>query len=213
MTTQPIPIPPQAPPFHTPPAPVKAGGWGVPIACAVGIVVVAAAALRLEGRIWWCECGEIGPWRGDVWTKHCSQHLSDPYTITHLSHGLILYWFFAAVAKRWREGWRLCATVGVAGAWEVLENSAMVINRYRTVTMSLDYLGDSIVNATGDIVAAGLGFFVARALGWKLTLALFVAAEIVLLILIRDNLTLNVIMLITPIEAIKNWQAAGHVPV
>lgn len=167
-------------------------------------------ALRLEGRVWWCERGDWWPWRSDVWSPHCSQHLADPYTITHVSHGFILWWALWWAARRISIPWRACITLGVAAAWEVLENTPWVINRYREETMSLDYMGDSVVNATGDALAAVLGFFIARRLGWKWTLALLAATEIALLFTIRDNLTLNVIMLLHPVEAIKAWQSAGH---
>jgi len=151
------------------------------------------------------------PWITNVWSSHCSQHLSDPYSLTHLSHGLIFYTVLAFAASRLSVAWRLCIAVAVAGGWEVLENSPFIINRYRDSTMSLEYMGDSVVNALGDVLSCILGFYLARALGlWK-TVALFVVLELALLFLMRDNLTLNVIMLLYPVEAIKEWQTAGHV--
>jgi len=181
------------------------------IAAILGATVI---AMRLEGRIWWCEEGDWSIWISNVWTSHCSQHWFDPYSITHMAHGLIFFCamvLLAHLAPRWSvpQRWRLCVAIGIAAAWEVLENSPIIINRYRTATMSLDYLGDSIANAVGDIVACAIGFAIARRIGWKWSLGLLLATEIVLLFLIRDNLTLNVIMLIRPIEAVKQWQAGG----
>ena len=164
--------------------------------------------------MWWCDEGDWAFWIGDVWTPHCSQHWADPYTITHMSHGLIFWtvlWFWAKWFPKWSVPmrWRLCVAVGIAAAWEVLENSAFIINRYRTVTMSLDYMGDSVANAIGDVIACGIGFVFAKWAGWKWAMAVFVLTEVALLLVMRDNLTLNVIMLIWPIEAIKQWQSPG----
>jgi hypothetical protein len=174
------------------------------------IAVLTVILLRAEGRIWWCACGKPWPWISDVWTSHCSQHLADPYTFSHLNHGLIFFLVFAAVARKVPMGWRLCMAVAIAAAWEVAENSAYVINRYRTATMSLDYLGDSVINSMGDIGACFLGFLLARRIGLWWTLGVIVAVEVVMLAMIRDNLTLNVLMLVWPIKAIKAWQTAGH---
>jgi hypothetical protein len=179
---------------------------------AAALLILAAALLRAEGRIWWCECGEPRPWISDVWTRHCSQHLADPYTVTHISHGLLFFIVLARAAPRLDIGWRRAALVAAAAFWEVLENSPVIIERYRTETMSLDYLGDSIINSLGDILAAVLGFMLARRIGLVWSLALFAASELALLAVMRDNLTLNVLMLIHPIDAIKVWQTAGHAP-
>ncbi len=123
---------------------------------------------------------------------------------------MILYGVLAWLRPRWAVKWRLCIVVAVAAAWEVLENSPPIIERYRTATMSLDYLGDTVVNALGDILACGIGFFIARWLGFLKSLVMLVASEVFLLILMRDNLTLNVLMLIYPVPAIKAWQSVGH---
>lgn len=190
-------------------------GW--PWAAVLGMLGITAAMLRWQGRVWWCEQGDGAFWISDVWTPHCSQHWADPYTITHVSHGLI-FWtvmhFWGKWAPRWSVPmrWRLCAAVGVAAAWEIVENTEFVINRYRTVTMSLDYMGDSVANAVGDVVACGIGLLIARWAGWKWAMGIFVATEIVLLFVMRDNLTLNVIMLFWPVQAIKDWQSYGHLP-
>src|SRR5207237_513463 len=134
----------------------------------------------------------------------------DPYSITHISHGLIFYFFFAIVTPPIALPWRLVFSLGIAAGWEVLENSSFIVNRYREATMSFDYLGDSVTNSLGDIASCAAGFLLARVLGPWRSLAAFIATELLLLWLIRDNLTLNVIMLFWPIEAIKHWQSAGQ---
>jgi hypothetical protein len=189
-------------------------GWPwLVIGAMLGVTVV---ALRLEGRIWWCDEGDWAFWISDVWTSHCSQHFADPYTITHLSHGLI-FWTVMYLGARWfprlavPERWRLSVAVGIAAAWEIVENSAFIINRYRTVTMSLDYIGDSVANAGGDVAACGLGFVIAKRVGWKWAMGIFAATEVFLFFWMRDNLTLNVIMLLWPVQAIKDWQSSGHI--
>mgnify|MGYP002368631956 CR=1 FL=1 len=176
------------------------------------IAAVTVVSLRLEGHRGWCAIGDWSPWISDVWSSHCSQHVFDPYSITHVSHGLIFYGALRLLAPGMRLGWRFCIAIGVAAAWEIAENSPFVIERYRRVTMSLEYLGDSVTNALGDILSCAIGFVLARWLGWRWALLLFVATELLLLLLIRDNLTLNVIMLVWPLKAIKDWQMVGHLP-
>lgn len=185
--------------------------WGrAPWIVLTAILITTVALLKAEGRLWWCECGHPWPWITDVWTSHCSQHPADPYSLTHLSHGLIFFMALALICPRLSIPWRLCIAIAIASAWEVAENSSFVIDRYRTATMSLDYLGDSVANSLGDILSCWAGFFVARKLGMLRSLALFAAIEIILLALMRDNLTLNVIMLVYPVQAIKAWQSVGH---
>jgi len=106
--------------------------------------------------------------------------------------------------------WQFFGAVFMASAWEVAENSAWVINRYRTVTMSLDYLGDSVVNAVADVVCCAVGFWASRGMGARASMLLLVAIEVGLLLTTRDNLTLNVLMLLSPIESVKQWQASGR---
>ena len=177
-----------------------------------GAIASTIAIERFEGRRWWCACGHPWIWVTDVWSEHCSQHLLDPYSFSHVGHGLVFCGILALAAPKWPVAWRFFASIAAASLWEVVENSSYVIERYRSATMSLNYLGDSIANSLGDIASCGLGFVLARQLGWKWSIALFVAMELVLLIWIRDNLTLNVIMLIHPVPAIKHWQTAGHIP-
>ncbi len=196
----------------------------VPVLLIPAVFAGMIAAMLFEGRIWWCACGSWALWKSDVWSSHCSQHVADPYSISHISHGL-LFWclfawladrlgprYFPAAAARFTIPKRLLLAVLAAAVWEVAENSTYVIERYRTVTMSLDYLGDSIINSTGDVLCCVLGFEIARRMGIAGTLLLFVAFELILLWTIKDNLSLNVLMLLWPVKAIKEWQSQGHLP-
>jgi Protein of unknown function (DUF2585) len=195
--------------------PLLAAAPWIAVALTVAAMIV---AMKVQGRVWFSTTGVVTLWWSDVWSAECSQQFADPYSVTHVSHGLIFAGVFAWLgrtlgrrgftsASDWR--WQFAGAIAVAAAWEAAENSAFVIERYRSVTMSLEYLGDSVFNAVGDLCSCALGFFIARRLGvWK-TALLFVASELLLLWLIRDNLTLNVVMLISPIDAIKQWQVAG----
>jgi hypothetical protein len=179
----------------------------------LAIVAVLAGTtyqLRSQGRLWWCSCDYLLLWSSDPWSSDNSQHLLDPYSFTHLLHGFVLCGLLALIVPRLSPIWQLWLAVSIEALWEVLENSEFVIRRYRQETAALGYHGDTIVNSLGDILVCGLGFVLARNLGLRRTLGLFVVTEIALAIWIRDNLSLNVLMLIYPIDAIKEWQAAGH---
>src|SRR5918992_1542427 len=176
----------------------------------VVVLVATALLLRSQGRLWWCSCDYLLLWSGDPWSSDNSQHLLDPYSFTHLLHGFVLCGLLALIVPRLSAVWQLWLAVSIEALWEVIENSEFVIRRYREETAALGYHGDTIVNSLGDILVCGLGFVLARQLGLRLTLALFVAAEVALVFLIRDSLLLNVIMLVYPVEEIKAWQAAGH---
>ncbi len=158
-------------------------------------------ALLFLGRVIWCSCGEFRVWIGDVVSSHLSQHLLDPYSFSHLEHGLIFYWILRYLGK---PSIVIAAIIEVF--WEILENSPFVIDRYRTATAALGYTGDSIVNSLGDLISCLAGFLIAKSLADKWTLSLFIAIELVMLVVIRDNLTLNIVMLLYPIPAIKEWQ-------
>lgn len=175
-------------------------------ALSAALLVATLVFLRVAGRVWWCACRTPTPFSADPASSHNSQHFADWYSFSHLLHGLIFFgalWFFRA---RLTLAWRLAIAVAVEAAWEMLENSPIIIERYRAATAAQGYSGDSIVNSLGDILACVLGFFLARALGLRLSLVLFVAVELVMLYLIRDNLTLNVVMLVWPIDAVRAWQ-------
>ncbi len=173
--------------------------------------VLAAAVYQLhrQGRLWWCSCGQPNLWTGDTQGPHNSQHLFDPYSFTHVLHGVVLCGVLAWAVPRLSAAWRLWLGVSIEALWEVLENSDVIIQRYRTARMSLGYHGDTIANSLGDILSFAVGFVLARRLGFRASLVLFVATEAVLLFWIRDSLLLDVVMLIHPIDVIKGWQM-GH---
>lgn len=174
------------------------------------LFLVAAVALWAQGRVWWCQAGDMMPWSWDIWTTHNSQHVIDPYAFTHVLHGVLEFWLIGLVFRRMPLAWRLALAVAIEGTWEVAENSAFIIERYRTVTLSLDYFGDSIINSLADMVCCASGFAIAYKLRFWKSLALFLATEAILIAWIRDSLVINIIMLIYPIEALKVWQMTGH---
>lgn len=187
-------------------APRSAAGVALWLA---GIVIVFVAALLAMGRLPWCECGYIKLWHGVVKSAENSQHLTDWYTFTHFIHGFGFYAVFAVLGRRWPLATRFLAATGAEAAWEVFENTPFVIERYRAETISLDYYGDSVVNALGDLAASCIGFLFAARVLVGLTIVAFVAIEAVLAYFIRDNLTLNVLMLVCPIDAVRVWQSGA----
>ena len=176
----------------------------------LGIVAIAAGIEYAMGRIPMCKCGTIKLWYGGRGDFEMSQHLTDWYSYSHVLHGIIFYWLLSVVAKgRLSVAARLVIAMGMEAGWELFENTPFIINRYRTQTSSHDYFGDSIVNSVGDMLSMLVGFLLASRLPAWVTVLLLIATELILLVLIRDNLTLNVIMLIHPVEWIKQWQMAG----
>lgn len=171
-----------------------------------GVLVFTLVQLRVQGRVWWCACGQWNLWSGDIWTEHNSQHFIDPYSFTHVLHGMAFCGLTFLLFKKMPLYWKLVVACTLEAGWEILENSAFIIERYREETISLGYEGDSIINSMADVLCCGAGFLLARKLGLKWSLAVFIGAELVLLLWVRDNLTLNVLMLIYPIESIKAWQ-------
>ena len=181
------------------------------IAALVAFLIVLAlqvAAERLMGRIWICECGYVKLWEGGVNTSGNSQHLSDWYTPSHIIHGFLFYWLAWLLLRGRSFAARLGLATVIEAGWEILENSPLIIERYRTATMALNYFGDSILNSAMDTIFMALGFLLAWRLPVWVTVALAIAAELLAAYVIRDNLTLNVIMLVWPVDAIKAWQGA-----
>jgi len=181
------------------------GLWTGLIAFGV-ILLVQIVAERLLGRIWICECGYVKFWEGGVNTPGNSQHLADWYAPSHIIHGFLFYWFAWLAFRNRSVGFRLGVATLVEAAWEILENSPIIIERYRSATIALDYFGDSILNSAMDTVWMALGFLFAWRMPIWLTIAIAIFFELLTGWIIRDNLTLNVIMLAWPIDAIKAWQ-------
>lgn len=174
-----------------------------------GVIVLAAVVLLAAGRVPICECGYVKLWHGQPVSSENSQHLTDWYTPSHLLHGILFYGMLWLVARRVPFGWRLLFATVIEAAWEIVENSETVIERYRSATIALDYYGDSVVNSVADILAMVAGFWLARWLPVWLSLAIVVGFEVLTIWLIRDGLALNVVMLLWPLDAVKAWQAGA----
>ena len=173
---------------------------------ALAVCFTAAIVLRLMGQPVWCKCGGWPPWSWDIWSLHNSQHFLDPYTFTHVLHGVvlcsILYWLPASVS----QSVRFLTAVLLESSWEILENTPWIIERYRAATISKDYFGDSVANSVADVVACAAGYLIAGRLGGRRSVIFFVVTELILLATVRDCLTLNVLMLLWPFESVKRWQ-------
>jgi hypothetical protein len=163
-------------------------------------------ALALLGRTPICTCGYVKLWHGEVMSSENSQHLLDWYAPSHVLHGLAFYFALRYLAPNLSVGWRLVIAAIIEAGWEVVENTSWIIDRYRGETAALDYFGDSIINSTVDMAMMVLGFVIAwRAPVW-FSITLFIAAELIVGYIIRDGLMLNIIMLLWPLEFIKQWQ-------
>ncbi|KPL68565.1 hypothetical protein SZ64_10890 [Erythrobacter sp. SG61-1L] len=182
---------------------------------ALAVAALVLAILLAMHRPVMCECGTIKLWHGVVQSSENSQHITDWYSPSHLIHGLLFYFFAHILWRRLRlfggvpTRWALPIAIGFEGFWEVLENTPFIINRYREVTVSWGYAGDSIVNSMSDIGWMTLGFLLASRLPAWASVALGVGLELFTLAMIRDNLTLNVLMLVWPVDAIVQWQAGA----
>jgi hypothetical protein len=173
------------------------------------LVVAIAAAIELAmGRSAICTCGTVKLFVGTVHGPDNSQHLSDWYTPSHIIHGFLFYLAGWLLLRRTQPGVRLLFAVTIEAAWEVLENSPIIIDRYREATIAFGYAGDSVLNSAGDICWMILGFGIARRLPVWWTVAIAIFFELLTLAVIRDNLFLNVLMLVWPVDAIRVWQGA-----
>lgn len=171
----------------------------------IGLLMI--VVLESMGQPWWCQCGSLVLWTSDALSSHNSQHLLDPYSFSHFQHGLVFYyalWFFTR--DRLSLWSRATLMFGLEAVWEVFENTPWTIERYRAATISLDYYGDSVFNSLGDLASCALGFAFAAAVPVWGSLTVYLMVEIGMLWLIRDSLLLNIVMLICPLDVIKDWQ-------
>lgn len=166
-------------------------------------------ALLIMGRNLMCSCGYVSLWGGNAPADQGSQHLFDWYTPSHLLHGFLFYGALFLLARGLSYNTRLYIAVVIECVWEVVENSAWVIERYRSTTVSVDYNGDSIVNSAGDIFAMVLGFWLSRVLPVWTSGLIVIGFEVLTIYLIRDGLALNILMLLWPLEAVRDWQMGG----
>jgi hypothetical protein len=176
---------------------------------AFAIIAVAAAILLWMGRPPICTCGTVKLWVGTALGPDNSQHIADWYTPSHIIHGFLFYWLGWLLLRRSPAGVRLLGAVAIEAGWEIFENSHYVIDRYREATIALGYSGDSVINSVADVGWMVLGFAIARRLPVWATIALALLLEMLTLYAIRDNLALNVLMLVWPIEAIRGWQGGA----
>jgi uncharacterized protein DUF2585 len=190
---------------------LKGGRPAADLLIVVALMVVAGGLEYAMGRPVTYRHGPAGLWSGDVSSDQNSQQIADPYTFTHFTHGAAFYGLTWLAMRPASVATRLIVATGVEAAWEAYENTDTVVERYRTETISLGYYGDSLINSAADIVACIVGFLLAWRLPRAATITWVVLFELMLAFWIRDNLTLNILMLVYPIRAIKEWQAAALV--
>jgi len=171
------------------------------------VLLMMIVLLRAQGRMFLCACGYFDIWTSDTCSSNNSQQLFDPYSFTHVLHGFLFFWVIALLfRRRLSASWQFFLALLLESAWEVFENTSFVINKYRSETAALGYQGDTVVNSLGDLTCALVGFLVARRLGLRWSLLVFLLLEVVLILWIHDSLLLQILMLVRPVEAIKSWQ-------
>jgi len=188
---------------------IRAMKKALPWLVLVAVVATMAIENRAQGRLWVCSCGHIRAWVPDSNSSESSQQLFDPYTFTHVIHGFLMLGAVHLLFPRLSQTWKFVTALSAEAVWEMIENTAFIIQRYRSETVSLGYTGDTVLNSFGDVLACAVGVLLARRVGVVKTVVLTVAIELVLLITVRDNLLLNIIMLVYPSDAIRHWQL-GH---
>ncbi len=179
-----------------------------------GLFLVTALVEVSMGRLWLGPDGRLGLYSTDIWSAEQSQRILDPYSFSHFLHGILFFALLWPLRNRIPVSKRLVLAMAIEAVWELLENSPLIINRYRAVTIAIGYEGDSIINSLSDIVLAGLGFCFAHKQKWFVCVAVIVVFELFTLWWVRDNLTLNILMLVSPIDSIREWQSqiAPHRP-
>jgi hypothetical protein len=185
----------------------RRGAWT--IAVFLSTLFITGAVESAMGRQFLGPDGRFGLWEGDIWSSEQSQRLADPYSFTHVVHGLLFYGILWMAARNLWVGRRFLIAVCLEAAWELLENSPFIIDRYRAATIALGYQGDSVLNSLSDVLVMSLGFWLAFKVKVRWSVGIAIALELGMLLWVRDNLALNILMLIHPIGAIKSWQMAG----
>jgi hypothetical protein len=178
-------------------------------AAIAAILIIAAAALveLAMGRHAICTCGHVDLWVASRDSPRTSQMIGDWYSLSHVVHGLLFYALLLLAFRHWPVERRFIAALVIEASWEVIENTPVVIDRYRATTAALGYHGDSVVNSMSDIVMMCIGFLAARKLPVWGSVLLLIGFELLPLLVIRDNLTLNICNLLAPNPAIQAWQA------
>jgi hypothetical protein len=175
----------------------------------IAVFVLTGGIELWMGRSLFGPDGRFGLWESNIWSNENSQRLADPYSFSHIIHGMLFYAVLWLLARKIPVRYRLLMALALEASWEILENSPLIINRYREATIALGYVGDSVLNSMSDILMMALGFLFAWSAKPWLTVASIIVMEVGCALWVRDNLTLNIIMLIHPVEAIKHWQMAG----
>lgn len=196
------------PPFI--PTLARYSGWKHAVPVGLVILLITGVIEQRMGRLFCGPDGKFGLWEGNIWSNECSQRIADPYSFSHLAHGLILFFLLWLLGGRLPLPVRYLIALLLESSWELLENSPLIINRYREATIAQGYGGDSILNSLSDAMMMSCGFYLACKLPPWLSILILLLMEIGCAIACRDNLCLNVIMLIHPIEAIRVWQMSGH---